>query len=158
MFKFTTKVSPFFLKFWGVPQVDQCSKNNIFRPRALLFWKFRFLNWCSGYSLSTMYFFYIFNWRLGTFLDAWKRSMILSIVRRYFVHFKNAHIEEKTQTAVLERLRIRNLIIITFSPSCISSSSKISTNGPGAVALACCFASRCGRFAMLVCTALSQCL
>ena len=54
-----------------------------------------------------MYFFYIFNWRLGTFLDAWKRSMILSIVRRYFVHFKNAHIEEKTQTAVLERLRIK---------------------------------------------------
>ena len=54
-----------------------------------------------------MYFFYIFNWRLGTFLDAWKRSMILSIVQRYFVHFKNAHIEEKTQTAVLERLRIK---------------------------------------------------
>ena len=53
-----------------------------------------------------MYFF-IFLIDVGTFLDAWKRSMILSIVRGYFVHFKNAHIEEKTQTAVLERLRIK---------------------------------------------------
>ena len=34
MFKFTMKVGPFFLKFWGVPRVDQCSKYYIFQAKS----------------------------------------------------------------------------------------------------------------------------
>ena len=103
------KWAHFFLNFEGFLEWTSVRKIIYFRPRALLFWKFHFLNWCSGYSLSMMYFFYIFNWRLGTFLDAWKQSMILSIVRHYFVHFKNAHVDEKNTNSSIGKAQNKGI-------------------------------------------------